>query len=185
MSTNQDLTKSYSGIFGNQVVLKNRRGKSVMTIPPVKPKLTPTDKQVAARERLKLAVQYGRNVINDPALLAEYAAKARKGLPAYRLAVQDYLRPPYVHQVDASGYHGNPGEKIIVVAGDDFKLESVTVRISRPDGSMVEEGACVFNMPAGNYEYTPTVQVTPVAGTVILARAKDTPGNVTELSVTL
>ena len=185
MSTNQKLTKSYSGIFGHQVILKNRRGQSVMTIPPVRPKVSPSSKQVAVRERLKLAVAYGKNAINDPALLALYAAKASKSLPPFRLAVNDFLKPPYIHEIDASGYHGNTGEKIIVAAGDDFRLDSVTVKITGPDGSLIEEGACVFNMPAGNYDFTSTVQVAALTGVVILARAKDTPGNVTELSVTL
>jgi hypothetical protein len=185
MSTNQKLTKSYSGIFGHQVVLKNRRGKSVMTIPPVRPKVEPTEKQVAVRERLKLAVLYAQNVLKDPALLALYAAKSVKGLTPYKLAVNDYLRLPYIHKVDASGYHGNTGDKITVTAGDDFRLDSVTVKISHPDGSLIEEGACVFNMPSGSYDYTTTVQVSALAGVIIIARAKDTPGNVTEHSVTL
>jgi len=186
MSTNQQSIKNYSGIFGNQVVLKNRKGKSVMTLPHVKPKVPPTEKQVAVRERLKLAAVYAHNAMKDPALSAMYAAKSgSKGFAPYRLAVFDYLRPPYIHQVDASGYHGNTGEKITVTAGDDFQLSSVTVKISHPDGSLIEEGACVLNMPASNYEYTATVQVAALTGVVILARAIDTPGNLTELSVTL
>src|ERR1017187_8932993 len=107
MSTNQKLAKSYSGIFGHQVVMKNRNGKSVMTMPYVKPKIPPTIKQIVARERLKLGVAYAKNVLNDPALLELYAAKAAKGLSLYRLALYDYLRLPYIQKGDASGYNGN------------------------------------------------------------------------------
>jgi hypothetical protein len=39
-------------------------------------------------------------------------------------------------------------------------------------------------MSAGNYDYTSTMEVSALAGVVILARAKDTP-DVTEVSVTL
>ena len=35
MSTTNELTKTYSGVFGNQVILKSRKGKSTITIPPV------------------------------------------------------------------------------------------------------------------------------------------------------
>src|ERR1035437_10227172 len=151
MSINRKLAKTYSGIFGHQVVLKNRGGKIVMTIVPVRPKLDPTEKQVAVRERLKLAALYGSKVINDPVLSAEYSAKARKGMTIYRQAMNNFLRLPFIHKVDTSGYHGNPGDKINVTAGDDFKLKSVTVKISASDGTLIEAGECVLNMPAGNY----------------------------------
>ena len=185
MSKTTDLTKSYSGIFGHQVELKNRRGKSVMTIPPVKPKVPPTEKQIAVRERLKLAAAYACNVISDPVLLAPYAAKSRKGLSPYRLAMMDFLRLPYILKIDASGYQGEVGNKIIVTAGDDFKITSVTLKITKPDGTSIEKGACIFSMPTGNYEYTATTQVPVPAGVILLAKVTDTPGNVTELSLTL
>ena len=156
-----------------------------MTIPQAKKKISPSAKQVAVRERLKLAAHYAAFVRNDPALLARYTAKARKGKSVYRLAANDFLRPPYIHKVDTTRYHGNPGDKIIVIAGDDFKLESVTVNISNPDGATIEEGACVFTMPTGYYEYTAIKQLPVLADTVILAKAKDMPGNITKLSVTL
>ncbi|MCX6246607.1 MAG: hypothetical protein NTW10_02635 [Bacteroidetes bacterium] len=185
MTTQSELTKNYSGIFGNQVVLKNRRGSSVMTIPPAKPKTAPSDKQLAVRERLRLAAAYAANAMQDPVLHAEYAAKARKGRSAYRLAVIDFLRPPFIIQVDTAGYQGNTGDTITLTAGDDFRLVSVTLKISNPDGTLVEEGDCVINMPSGQYVYTAQEQISSAAGVVIRVRATDLPGNVTEKSVTL
>src|ERR1035438_3943554 len=179
MSTNRKKVKNYSGIFGNEVFLKNRRGKSIMSMPHVKSKVPPTAKQITVRERVKLAVAYAKNAMNDPALLALYSAKAINGLSPYRQALYDYLRPPYIHKVDTSEYHGNTGEKITVVAGEDFQLASVSIRISGSDGTLIEAGTCVLNTPTRNYEYTATVQVPALTGVVILARAKDTPGNVT------
>ena len=185
MTKKENLSKSYSGLFGHQVEVRNRRGKAVITIPPVKPKMTPSDKQVAVRERLKLAAVYARNVIDDPSLLAKYTAKAHKGMPPFRLAMNDFLRPPYIHKVDTSGYHGNPGDKITVIAGDDFKLDTVAVNISDTDGNTIEEGACVFTMPTGNYEYTAQEQLPDLSGIIVFASAKDTPGNITTLSISL
>ena len=95
MSTTRELTKNYSGIFGNQVILKNRRGKSVITIPTIKPATPPSEKQIAVHERLKLANKYARESMQDPVRLAMYTAKARKGLSPYRLAANDYLKKPY------------------------------------------------------------------------------------------
>ncbi|MCX6266823.1 MAG: hypothetical protein NTW16_05625 [Bacteroidetes bacterium] len=183
MSTENDLTKTYSGIFGNQVVLKNRRSKSVMTIPPVKPVKEPSEKQLATRRRLSLAAQYAKDALQDPALREMYAAKSHKS--PYRVAVNDFLRPPYVHLIDASGYHGNPGETISVTAGDDFKLTAVTVKITGSDGVVIESGPCVMVMPTGNYDYVATSPVSNLAGVTITASARDIPGHVTQRSITL
>jgi hypothetical protein len=180
-----DLTRSYSGIFGHQVVLKNRRGKIVMILRPPRKKVAPSEKQVAMRERFRLAAIYARHAINDPELLAGYTAGSRKGLTPYQMAVHDFLKVPYIHRIDASGYHGRPGDKITVTASDDFRLVLVTVKISGQDGSLIEEGTCALNMPSGNYEYTAAVQLSSTAGIVVLARATDTPGNVIERSVIL
>ncbi|MCX6246661.1 MAG: hypothetical protein NTW10_02910 [Bacteroidetes bacterium] len=185
MTTQSELSKNYSGIFGNQVVLKNRRGRSVITIPPARPKKAPTVKQSAARERLRLAAAYAARAMQDPVLQAEYAAKARKGRSAYHLALIDFLRSPFILQADTSGYHGNKGDKITISAGDDFKLVSVTLKISSHDGTLVEEGDCVISMPSGQYVYAAREQLPSTDGVVILVRATDLPGNVTEKSVTL
>ena len=179
------ITKNYRGKFGDQVVFRNRFGHSVMTIPPRRPKTGPTENQVAARRRFMLASRYAKDVLQDPDMLAAYMAKSRDGLSPYILAVTDYLKPPFVDQVDASGYLGNPGDPIIVVAGDDFQLAGVTVKITDADGIMIEQGACVPNLTAGNYVLTSTVAVSNVAGTTITAKATDTPGHTAGLSVTL
>ena len=73
----------------------------------------------------------------------------------------------------------------MVIARDNFKLESVTLKITDSGGNLVEEGDCVLSMPTGNYEYTTGSQVPSLAGVVLLARVKDLPGNVKELSLTL
>ena len=179
------ITKNYRGKFGDQVVFRNRFGHSVMAIPPKRSKTGPTENQVAARRRFLLASRYAKNILQDPDMLAAYTAKSRDGLSPYILAVTDYLRPPFVDQIDASGYHGNPGDRISVVAGDDFQLAGVTLHITDADGFTIEEGACVVNMATGNYEFTATVAVSDVAGATITAKATDTPGHTAELSVTL
>jgi len=185
MTTQSELTKNYSGIFGNQVVLRNRRGRSVMTIPPAKPKTTPTDKQLAVRERLKLAAAYAASAMQDPVLQAGYAAKAGKGGSAYRMAVTDFLRPPFIRQVDTSGYRGDPGDKIMITAGDDFRLVSVSLKIFNPDGTLAEEGDCAISKPSGQYTYVAGKQLPATGGVVIRVRATDLPGHVTENSITL
>jgi hypothetical protein len=183
--TENDLLKNYSGIFGNQVLLKNRRGKSVMTIPPVKVKGEPTEKQSSWRQRFRLGSRFAKLAMQDPELRALYEARSRNGLSPYVLAMTDYLCSPEVNQIDRAGYRGNPGDMIVVTADDNFGVTKVTVTITDPSGAPIEEGECTENLLTGRYEYTATVAVPERAGVTILARAFDRPGNCGELSLTL
>ncbi len=185
MSTSTKLRKTYSGIFGNQVVLKNVKSNSVMTMKPLKPAKELSVKQLVARQRFQCAIDYARRMMQDPVLLAKYKAKAGPGKTAFRLAVKDFMNPPMVLEIDASGYHGNAGEVISVKALDDFELASVRVNITAADGTLVEEGDCLLNLPAVRYHYTATVQVTDITGATITAIARDLPDNATELTVAL
>ena len=179
------ITKNYWGKFGDQVVFRNRFGHSVMAIPHKRRKTAPTENQLYARMKFRMASHYATNILQDPDLLAAYTARSHDGLSPYILAVTDWLNPPFVDQVDASGYNGNPGDRISVVAGDDFQLAGVTLHIVDADGFTIEEGACVVNMATGNYEFTATVAVPDLVGVTLLAKATDTPGHTAELSITL
>lgn len=185
MSTTNDLTKNYSGIFGNMVIARNRNGKTIITIPPKRPVTDPTENQINARRKFQLASRYAKTVLQDPDKLAAYTAKSRDGLTPYILALTDYLKPPFVDQIDASGYQGNPGDKIGVTAIDDFELTAVTVKIVDAAGALIEQGPCVFNLITGNYDFTATVAVPDLAGVTIIAKATDTPGHSAELAITL
>jgi hypothetical protein len=185
MSTTDELTKNYSGIFGNMMVARNRKGKTILTIPPTKPKRVPTEKMVNARRQFKLAANYAKTVLQDPVKLAAYAAKAHDYLTPYVLALTDYLKPPVVTQVDASRYLGQAGDKISVTAFDDFALTDVSVKVADATGALIEEGVAVFNLTNGNHDFTATVAVPDLAGVVITATATDNPGHPTELSITL
>ena len=156
-----------------------------MAIPPKRPKTGPTENQVAARRKFLLASRYAKNILQDPDMLAAYTARSRDGLSPYIMAVTDWLNPPFVDQIDASAYQGNPGDRISVVAGDDFQLTGVTLHIVDADGITIEGGACVLNMATGSYEFTATVVVLDVAGVTLLAKATDTPGHSAEVSITL
>ncbi|MCK9421471.1 MAG: hypothetical protein M0Q38_02630 [Bacteroidales bacterium] len=163
MSTTNELTKNYSGIFGNMLLARNRNGKTFMVIPKTKSKKEANENQVNARRKFTLASRYAKTVLQDPDKLVAYTAKSHDGLSPYILALTDYLRPPFVDQIDTSGYHGNPGDKIGVTAIDDFGLTEVTVRIADLSGALIEEGPCAFNLITGNYDFTAAVPVPDTA----------------------
>ena len=53
-----DLLKNYSGIFGNLVVIKNRRGNTIMTIPKAR---RPQKPQLKKKKELLLIIENRSN----------------------------------------------------------------------------------------------------------------------------
>ena len=140
MSKTDELAKAYSGLLGDQVVvMRGGKGRSVVSLAKTRSKRAPSDKQLAVRERLGLAAQYARNAMLDPVLCEMYTKRARTGLPPFRVAAIDYLQPPYIREIDASGYHGGPGDVIRVKAGDKIALAEARAVLKTPDGITVEE----------------------------------------------
>jgi hypothetical protein len=185
MSKIIELTSTRGGRWACLVVVNSRKGNSIFTKPFVKHKKKPTDNQVNTRRKFMLASRYAKNVLQNPDILAAYTAKSRPGLTPYILAVTDYLKPPFIDQLDTSAYSGNPGDKISVTAGDDFEVASVFVKILTPAGVLIEQGARAFNLVTGNYDFTVTVQVPDLTGVTITARATDMPGHSDQMTVTL
>ena len=186
MSTENDLTKTYSGIFGNQVVLRNRRGKSVMTIPATRPKTVPTERQERVRKNFCDAAVYARNALKIPDRSLAYSAKAKaSGLSAHVVAMTDFLHSPEVREIITRDYEGKPGDLIHVVARDDFKVAKVIVSILDPKGEILEKGICELDPLTSRYDYTVTVLTEPLKGVVITAEAFDYPDHMGMLSVTL
>jgi hypothetical protein len=185
MSTQNDLTKTYGGLLGNTVYVNKGKRKTLLTMPPTKPKPEPSPKQLAVWKRMSLAALHARNARNEPDLWAKYEEKATKKLPAFQVAMRDFLRPPFIQEINVSQYHGKPGDKISVAAGDDFMVKNVTVHIKDPGGNPIEEGPGVFTMPSGQYDYIATRDVDDLTGITITAIATDLPNHSTERSLTL
>jgi hypothetical protein len=151
----------------------------------VKHKKKPTENQEKMRLNFSFAPRYAKNALQNPDMLAAYLAKARQGLTPYIVAVTDYLRPPFIDQIDTTDYAGRPGDIISIAAGDDFEVASVVVKILSPAGVLIEQGACVEDLSADCWIYTTTVAVTDIEGLVISASAKDIPGHYGFLEITL
>lgn len=180
-----ELEKAYSGIFGAEVSLENRKGKSVMKMKTKKTDVVPTEGMVKHRQKFARAANYAKNILLVPDMQAAYALKSRKGLPAFQVALTDFMLPPSVTVIDVNDYSGMVGDQIHVVAYDDFAVADVTVTIQDSSGVVVEKGHCVLNPLTSNFDYTATVQVSNLMGVMIIAQARDYPGHVGEHMVTL
>ena len=67
--TVNELEKGYSGIFGAQVALVNRKGKSIMVMQTKKAKVEPRGNQVKSQDNFTLAARYAKNILLDPDML--------------------------------------------------------------------------------------------------------------------
>jgi hypothetical protein len=184
-TTENVLTKTYRGKFGKQLVFRNRDEMSIMAKPPKKSLKPAADSQLAVRRRFKMASRWAKQALLDPDTLAAYAALASGMKTPYVLALTNYLRPPEISEIIVSGYAGTAGDKINVIAVDDFEVTGVTVKIIDASGTMIEQGPCQEDLSADCWIYTATETVADLSGLVIRAEAKDIPCHIGSLEITL
>ena len=178
MSKTDELAKAYSGIFGDQVVVKRgSKGKIILSLARPRVKKAPSAKQVAVRKRLSLAARYAEQAMRDPALRAIYAKRSRKGYPAFRVAAADFLKMPERRGFNATGYLDNPGDITGVPASDKRSVTVIMARLTLAGGALLEEGPCTPGPGPGPYTYTPASLVPVTAGLVVSITVTETPGN--------
>lgn len=175
-----------SGALGDELVFRQRAGKTIISLPPVPRPDNPTDEQNSIRTKFQEATRYARTIMANPTLKELYAARAKGGVTAFNLAFADFFKAPEIIAVDLDDYTGAVGNTITVLATDNFKVQTVFVSIQDDEGNLVEEGAAVINADNDDFwTYTATTaNATPAAGTVIV-RASDLPGNMTVQEVEL
>ena len=178
------ITHGLSGKVGDLVVFTQRFGKTVLgKLPNRSDKSTP--EQQAARDKFKLAAKYAAACIQDPVLKALYAERAGGGVTPFNLALADFCVPPVMGEINSTHYSGAIGNTIKVQATDDTKVTEVRVSILTANGTLIEEGAALAETGSENWLYTATVVNATLAGSKIVAIAKDLPGNSTRTEKTL
>jgi signal peptidase I len=176
---NNIVTQGVSGMLGDQIVFRQIKGKTIISLKPKQPEKY-SEKQLEVRRRFQSAVIYGKSATADPAKKAEYeAGKGDKFNSAYHVAVADFLNAPDIQEVNLKGYKGNVGDVITIRVTDDFKVAEVTVTIRNPDGTLVEEGKAA-PLPGGvDWSYKATAKNDSLVGDRITITAYDMPGNET------
>lgn len=182
-----ELNPAFEGFHGklgdlvfrtvNDQVVVSRKGDPTGT--------PPTAAQLAARERFRLASQYGKLAMADAGmrLIYEAAAHERKQ-PVFSVAVSDYYHAPLVDAIDVDSYHGLSGDTIAVSVDDDVLVVGVTVTVALTDGTVLDSGEAV-ETPAnsGRWVYTAPADVgTPGTDVMVTAVARDMPDNETAMT---
>lgn len=178
------MTTGLSGKYDDKVVFRQWKGRTIFAKPPRKQE-KPTANQLSRKEIFLKAVDYASVALTDPALKEAYRKMAPLGLTAYNMAIADYLKSPTIHSIDNGGYSGEAGGLITVVAEDNCRVKSVTVRIALADGAVIEEGAAVQIGGGRVWIYTTTANNSGLAGSVITAIATDVPNHHTIATLAL
>lgn len=95
---------------------------------------------------MKLAREYVKGVLGEPAIKEVYAAEARnRHMRTCDLVMSDFLKDPVIASVDATNYRGGVDDWLLVLTGDDFKVIRLQVVVRNVSGERLEEG---FGVPA-------------------------------------
>ena len=177
------LTHKYSGKFGNHFIFRNVKGKSVMAALPDRKNTQVSEAQLAVRRKFASAARYAKKILLDPDMLIAYMEKANiNGQSPHLVAMTDYLRDPWIEEIDIKDYNGNSGEIIRVMAGDDFKVVEVSIKVIDAAGVEAESGPCQLDSHDVWWEYTTSQEVVLDPGVEIVATAIDIPGHTGESS---
>ncbi|GAO45389.1 hypothetical protein [Flavihumibacter petaseus] len=179
------ITGTISGMIGKELVFRDWEEKVIVAKAPGQRSTPATAAQEVIMENFTTGATYAKNILQDP-LMAEAYRKARKPRQnLYSRALQDFVNPPVVKTITAREYTGAAGDKIVVRAEDDFRVDKVFVEILAAGGNLLENGFAVVQPNGINWTYTATLPNAAVPGTTIRATATDVPGNETTLEIIL
>jgi hypothetical protein len=184
-ANNSVITGKLKGSLGKELVFREWAGKTVVAKAPKARVGKPTAAQAETQEKFLLAARYAKFIINDPAMVAGYAAALRPRQNVYSRALEDFINSPTVVRINHSGYNGAVGDTLIIRASDDFRVVGVSAEIYAADGKLLEKGACTQNINGVDFTYTAKLVNPLLAGCKIKAIAIDVPGNEGTLEISL
>lgn len=172
------ITHGLSGLIGDLLVFRQRANKTVVADRPKPLSKEPSAAQLHIRQRFRKAVLYARTAISDAALKEAYRSVSKPGQSAFNIAFRDYqIAPEFDEEPDLEGYSGAAGQEIAVSVIDDFRVSAVSLKIVKPDNTIVEEGDAVQAENGLDWIYTTTAVNDGLPGSRIIVTARDLPGN--------
>jgi len=84
---NNIATLGLEGMLGKQLIFRQVNGKTVVSIRSTKPPGPPTEKQLANRERFRLAREWAKEQLKDPEIAAFWKSKCKGNQSALSLLI--------------------------------------------------------------------------------------------------
>ena len=176
-TTNNVLTKNYSGKVAGQYSLRTRGNQSIIAGLPKAREGAISAVQFELQKSFKLAVIYARKAMTNPQLKEAYAAARRDNQSAYNVAFMDAYKGPELSDLRTDEYKGTIGDKIIVQAIDNFRVTNVKFKLLSADGTELENGDAIEDENGYDWIYTSKKNNSSLPGTIIQVTAEDIPKN--------
>lgn len=164
------LLQLVRGSLGNELTIYERNGQIIMAKKRGPSKKKPTQKQLEARYKMRVAAAYAKAIIQDPEIKAYYKALAGPGQNAYNMAVKDAYRSPEIQAIKLEE------TEVVVTARNEFRVAEVQVKVVDADGVLQERGLAMLSRNGIDWHYK--AQALPPGSRVIVV-AVDLPGNET------
>jgi hypothetical protein len=137
------------------------------------------------QSRMKLGNAYMHGILADPSVRAPYDSEAQiRQMRTCDLVMSDFLTDPVIRTVDAVKYTGLAGGWLLIMTGDEFKVQQVGVVMRDAHGRRLEEGLAVLAQGSSARVWIYTAQRDLPAGQTLTLEvtATDRPGHSTVLS---
>lgn len=162
------LLEHVRGSLGDEITIYERNGRIIIAKKRGPSNKKPTEKQLEARYKMKVAAAYAIEILKDPELEAYYKSKAGPGQNAYNMAVKDAYHSPEVQGIRFEE------TTVVVTAKNEFRVAEVEVRLYDAAEILVERGKAVLGRNGVDWYYKAAHW--PAGGKVII-EVVDLPGN--------
>ncbi|UPK68629.1 hypothetical protein [Chitinophaga filiformis] len=164
---NNILLQHVRGTLGKHLTIYERNGQVIMATKRGPSKKKPTQKQLAAREKMSIASARARVMLDNPEIKAYYESLAGPGQNAYNMAVKDAYRSPEIQNIRIEN------EEVVVTAQNEFRVAKVEVKVVDADGVVTASGPAVMGWNGVDWRYK--AASLPPGGRIIVA-ADNLPG---------
>ncbi|MFA0963377.1 hypothetical protein AB9P05_16355 [Roseivirga sp. BDSF3-8] len=168
-----------SGMVMDEVVYRQRAGKTILSAKPRKSLKPASEKQKQHRERFREASRYAKAAAKHGVKGALYAEQADGFNSAYNIALKDYLVAPVIHGFDLKGFRGRKGDRVGIYAEDNFRVAELRVWVLNAAGEVLTTGEAEEVMNNRYFSYRVLTGMPAGEGLTLRAEAKDHAGNVT------
>lgn len=162
------LLQVVRGTLGDQLTIYERNGQIIMAKKRGPSKKKPTEKQLEARYKMKIAAAFAKQILRDPELKAYYKKLAGPGQNAYNMAVKDAYAAPEIQNIKLEE------AEVVVTARNDFRVAAVEVRIVDAEDVISERGNAILGWNGVDWHYK--TAALPPGGRIVVV-AVDLPGN--------
>ncbi|SFW86126.1 hypothetical protein [Chitinophaga sancti] len=164
------LLQFVEGSIGKEISIYRRNGQVIVAKKRGKSNKKPTEKQLEARYKMRVAAAYAKVMMADPEIKAYYQSLAGPGQNAYNMAVKDAFHSPEVQAAQLEE------TTVVVRSKDEFRVAEVEVCVFDAAGSLQERGKAVMARNGVDWYYK--ANSLPPAGKIKI-QVFDLPGNAT------